>query len=298
MGAVFPVVWRHRERWRACMNFVDLFLNLAGLLLWLSWRSAGFRPPTMPGGVSYATVLKPVTVRRLRRWHLLAGLVSLLVVRAWLYWKVGAQVHWVPSLDLGAVTLPFNSILFTRMALFSICSFGVIWAGFYLWLMLLSIVNRALPESDLCQRWVRLHLGWVDSWPWPIKLLVPWIAIACFWYMANPGLVQLGMVATPRSTSHLWEQGLLVGAGSWLAWKYLVGGVLFLHVVNSYLYLGNWLIWAYITTTARQLMRPLAWMPLRLGQIDFVPVVAIALVFLIAELGQRGLTTLFGHLPL
>ena len=37
--------------------------------------------------------------------------------------------------------------------------------------------------------------------------------------------------------------------------------------------------------------------PLRLGKVDFAPVVGVALVFLVAELAGRGLVLLYGKLP-
>jgi uncharacterized protein YggT (Ycf19 family) len=280
------------------MNLVDFLLNLAALLLWLNWRSFKFRFGPRVGMTGYSALLQQTGPPAFRRTGVLCGLVALLALRTWFYWKVGSGVRWVPSLDLGVVTLPFKSISLGRMALYSAGSFALVWVVFYLWLLLLSMVNRSQPETDVWQKLVRLHLGWVEGWPLAVKLLAPWLLAACGWYLAHPGLAALGMVLPPKSTVHLWQQGLVIGLGTFIAWKYLIGLALLLHIVNSYLYLGNYQFWTFIGTTARHLLAPLRWAPLRWGQIDFTPVVGIALVFLVAQWAERGLSGLLARLPL
>jgi uncharacterized protein YggT (Ycf19 family) len=78
----------------------------------------------------------------------------------------------------------------------------------------------------------------------------------------------------------------------------LIAVVLLLHVVNSYLYLGNHAFWSFINATARNILAPLRWLPLRVGRVDLTPVVGIAVVLLGLGLGERGLTWLFSRLPL
>ena len=279
------------------MNLVDFLLNIAVLLLWLNWRSFKIVRAPQPGGPGFSSVLKQATPPGYPRIVYLFWLLVLLAARTWFYWRIGSGVRWVPSLDLGVITLPFKSISLRLMALYSVGSFAVAFVVFYLWLVLISIVNRSSPDTDWWQRLVRLHLGWVESWPMLAKLLVPWLLAACLWYLVHPGLVALGLVVPVKSTLHLWEQGLLLGMGTFIAWKYVIGVVLLIHVVNTYLYLGNYELWQFINGTARNLLLPIRWLPLRVGQIDFAPVVAIALVFLAAQGVEHGLGYLFARLP-
>ena len=86
---------------------------------------------------------------------------------------------------------------------------------------------------------------------------------------------------------------MVVGLGSYLSWKYLIGGLLALHLVSSYVYLGNQPFWHFVAPTGRNLLRPLRRVPLRLGKVDFAPLVGIALVFLAAEFAERGLSQLY-----
>jgi hypothetical protein len=278
------------------MNRVDFLLNLAGLLLWIEWRAIRFVPLVMAGSIS--GVLKQAETKRARRWLYLGALLVLLAVRCGFYWRVGAQLDWVPSLDLGTINLPFNSVSLGRMALYSALSYGVVLAVFHLGLLLLSLVNRSVPDTDPWQRMVRQNLGWIDAWPAALKLALPVLVVGSCWWLASPALVRHGMTAAPGSVAHLAQQSALVGLGAFLAWKYLIAGVLFLGVLNTYLFLGTWSVWAYVQTTSHNLLRPLHWLPLRLGRIDFGPVLGLALAWMAFTYAEIGLSRLFGRLPL
>jgi uncharacterized protein YggT (Ycf19 family) len=62
---------------------------------------------------------------------------------------------------------------------------------------------------------------------------------------------------------------------------------------SSYVYLGELPFWSFVNTTAHSLLRPLQWLPLRAGRVDFAPVLAMLLVLVTAPFSQRGLTQLF-----
>jgi len=49
---------------------------------------------------------------------------------------------------------------------------------------------------------------------------------------------------------------LVIGLGSYLVWKYIVAGVLTLHLVNSYVYLGNHPFWIHVNAVARRMLTP------------------------------------------
>ncbi len=70
-----------------------------------------------------------------------------------------------------------------------------------------------------------------------------------------------------------------------------------MHLLNSYIYFGKHPLWPYVNAEAQTLLSPLRAMPLRVGKVDFAPVVGIVLVFLLAELAGRGLVLLYGKLP-
>ena len=278
------------------MALIDFILNLAGLLLWLNWRSARFDPLGRRTPATLIGTLRRAEPRRLRRWHLLAALGGLLLLRAVLYWQIGAGVGWAAGkLNLGIIELSFRSDSFGRILLFSIFSFGLTLGVFYLWLLLLSIL--AGPEPLPFHRLVRMPLGGMDRWSRGVKFLLPLMVTATFWWLASWLLAWLQVIPPPVSPAHRIEESLVIGLGSYLAWKYLIGVLLVLHLLNSYIYFGKHPFWGYVNAEARTLLSPLRTVPLQAGKADFAPVVGIALVFLAAELAGRGLVLLYGKLP-
>jgi hypothetical protein len=129
------------------MALIDFILNLAGLLLWLNWRSVRFDPLGKRTPATLIGTLRRAEPKRLRRWHLLAALGGLLLLRAVFYWQIGSAAHWTGTLNLGVITLSFRSDFFARMLWFSIFSFGLTLGVFYLWLLLLSILAGPEPPA-------------------------------------------------------------------------------------------------------------------------------------------------------
>ncbi|MEI9963054.1 MAG: hypothetical protein WDM76_18655 [Limisphaerales bacterium] len=89
------------------MGFIDFILNLAGLLLWVNWRSLPFDPFTKRTPATLVGTLRRAAPSRFRRWHLLLAIGALLLLRAVFYWQVGSAAHWTGRLDLGVTTLFF-----------------------------------------------------------------------------------------------------------------------------------------------------------------------------------------------
>lgn len=277
------------------MKIVDLLLNLAALLLWLGWRAGRTRSRSPAGGPLVALLQAPAPPRS-TRWVALAAIPVLLAARAWLYWRVGSEVGWVALLDVGVLSLPFKSVSATRMLWYSGASFAVCLATFYCWLLLFSVLNRGVSDSDRLQRWIRQELGRVDRWPGLVKCVLPVVLAGGLWCGLHGGLVALGLVAPPTSGLHLAGQGWVIGLGCLLGWKYPLAFVLVLHLLSTYLYVGSHPGWAFVNHSARNLLRPLAGLPLRLGRIDLTPLLAIAVIVLLSELAGRGLTAWFAHL--
>src|SRR5438876_796031 len=123
------------------MALIDFILNLAGVLLWLTWLSIGFDPLVNSTAATLAGTLRRAEPASVKAWHLLAGLAGLLILRALLYWQLGAAVDWTPTLRLGAIALAFRSDMLAHMLLFSGLSFVAVVAIFYVWLLFLSLVN-------------------------------------------------------------------------------------------------------------------------------------------------------------
>jgi uncharacterized protein YggT (Ycf19 family) len=275
------------------VGIVDFILNLAGLLLWVNWRSTLFDPFEKRAPATLVGALRRAGPTRFRHWHLLAAIGVLLILRALFYWQIGSAAGWVGRLDLGVTTIFFRSNFFGPMLLFSIFSFARILGIVYLWLLLLSILEGPMPTH----RFVKMQLGKIDGWPRWMKLFLPLVITALFWGLASWPFAWLhpkpGM-----SVAHRVEESLVIGLGSYLVWKFLFGALLILHLLGSYVYFGKRPFWKYVDAVAQKLLQPLAKIPLRAGKADFAPVVGIALVFLSAELAGRALAWLYARLPL
>lgn len=98
------------------------------------------------------------------------------------------------------------------------------------------------------------------------------------------------------SVAQHWEEALLIGLGSYLAWKFVIGALLALYLVNCYIYLGKHPVWNYLNAISRTLLRPLKKIPLQAGRVDFAPIAGIALIFVMAGFAARGLRFLYERL--
>ena len=271
------------------MGYVDFILNLAGLLLWLNWRSLRFDPLVKRTPATLMGTLRPAAPKKLRRWHLLVFLAALLFLRAVIYrWLAPA---WTGRLDLGVVVPQFSSHSFGAMLPFSFLSFGLALGVFYVGLLFLSLLSGPEPIHSL----VKIPLGRVDGWPRWTKILLPLAGAAAAWLALSWPLGWLQNL--PASMTLRIEQSAVVGLGSYLVWKFPAGAILALHLLNSYVYFGRHPFWKYINATANTMLAPLKGIPLRAGRVDFAPVVAVGLVFLAAEGAGRALNYLYGRLP-
>jgi len=276
------------------VSSIDFILNIAGLLLWLSWRAIPWRALAVTG--PSAEPARPGGPPR-PRWVYLIAILALLFLRALFYWQAGPQWHWVPRIPLGPIILSFRSDLFPRMLLFSWLSFAASLGIFYACLLVLSWINTPVSEADPAKRLLRQHLGWIDHCPGAVKLLLPLLAMVALWCALYPLLRSLSMVPHPFSPMHLVAQGAVAGLSVYLVLKFLLIGVLALYLVNSYVFLGDFPFWSFINQTAAGLLRPLRPLPLRVGRVDLAPALAIALIFLGAEFARRGLGRLYMEVP-
>ena len=281
------------------MSLINFILDLAGLLLWLSWRSIRFDPLRRATPATLVGTVRRAEPHRLKRWHFLAALPALLLVRAFFYCQIGPAVNWTPQLNLGVVVLAFRGHIFFTALLFSILSFVRTWMVFHCWLLALAVIHGRPAQPGLFLKMIQLHLGWVAQWPRAVQALAPGLSTALLWIAVHPVLAYAGVVNRVPSVVPLLEQGALVGAVIYLTLKHFLPVFLFLHLIASYVYLGNTPFWDFIGSTARKMLLPLQRLPLRLGRVDFAPLVGIILILLLlhglptilqSQLSRRNLT--------
>jgi hypothetical protein len=263
------------------LSLIDFILNLAGLLLWLGWRSTRFDPLVRTSVSSLAGTLRRAEPQRMKGWQFLVGVVALVIIRALFYWQIGSAVSLSFKLDLLAVVPNFRSSRFLPAMVFSVLSLARMLGIFYFWLLFLVLINRRPADYDPVLKMLRLHVGRAARWPWPIQLFLPLLMVAALWMAVHPMLMHVG--ATNRVSSYLCllEQGLLIGGGLYLSLKFLVPAFLLLHLIASYVYLGASPFWDFVGATAGSFLKLLHLTRLRFGRWDLAPLVGTGLVLLL-----------------
>jgi uncharacterized protein YggT (Ycf19 family) len=273
------------------MGILDFILNVAGLLLWLNWRSIRYDPLSKRTPATLMGTLRPASPDRLRRWHFLVFISALLLLRAVIYHWIGSATGSTTSyLDFGATSQGFRHDIFIQSLVFSFFSFIRALGILYIWLLFFSILSGPEPINRL----VKIPLGRVDEWPRWVKIILPFLVTAIFWWLASWIFAKLPpqLASTPAQK---FQASVVIGLSSYLVWKIPACLILLLHLLSSYVYFGPHPLWNYVDQTAQTLLRPLKPIPLRIARVDFAPVLAIAIVFFISELLEHGLVWLYAH---
>ena len=272
-------------------------MDLAALVLWLNWRQAGLEPLAVTAPATLAGTLKRAETAAPKRWKFGVALAVLLLARVWLYLQLGGVSNLSPRLRLGFINIPFRANLPLDMLVFSLLSFGSVLATFYLWMLLLSTVDGGATDSNPVAKMFRLQIQWAEHWPRFVKLLCPFLLGGIAWTALHPLLWWLAAVPESKSAAQLAAQAVVSGLGAYLAWKYLLMGVLLVHLVNAQAYLGGLPFWNYADTVARNLLSPFRRLPLRIGRVDFLPLVVMTLVMILSRLIENPPDWLCRQLP-
>ncbi len=276
-------------------TLLDFLLNVVGLLLWFNWRASGIKLAA-PGVVSLAATIQRTESIEPRRWFSLGCLIALLVVRSLVYCNIGSKVDWTATMDLTAIVLPFRSDLLSRMFLFSLLSFVLALGIVYASLLLLSVVNEKSRATDYFCRLITIQLGFPGNWFWPIRFFLAPIVAALLWMLSSLLFVKLGIIPPPKNAAHAWEIAGVLALSIMLTWKYVLILFLGLHLLNTYVYLGNSSFWQFVALTGNRLSLPLRW--LRIGKLDLASPILIILILLGSHYASIELMQLYRRLPL
>lgn len=260
------------------MDLIDWILNVAGVFLWIDWRSAQAARPR--SALSIASTVRPASAGSpAKGLGSLASLAVILLVRPLFYYSIGSAVNWIPTLNFLAIAIPWRSDMLGRMFLFSFISFGKALGFYYAWLLLLSATNRNISDEDGMQRFVRAQLGWLEKISWWFKLLLPSVVAGLVWVGLSSLFMALGLMPT-RPFEARWVQAGAFALAALLAWKWLLVTLFLVHMLNIYVYLGTHPAWAYASATARRLLAPFRF--LQIGKLDLSPLIGAGIVLALA----------------
>jgi len=276
------------------MSLVDLFLNLAGLLMWVSWRGISGVESAGSAGTILGN-LRPADRIRRPRWGYIAGLVGMLMVRAIVYRQLGPGLPWHPSWSVAAVTLSFRSDSFLRMLGYSFMSFGWLLMTWYTWWIAVLVINRPPKDRDGVTRAIRRQMGWLGTLPAPLLAALPPLAAGLAWLVIGSSASYFRLMPELQDGGHLVEQALVMALSQVCVLRWFLIGVLLLHLLNLYVYLGNHAFWDFIQQTGERLARPFA--VFRMGHLDLSPLPAAVVTWFILNLLGYGFPWLRHSLP-
>jgi hypothetical protein len=276
------------------MEFVDLFLNLAGLLMWVSWRGIHGLEAAGSAGTILGN-LRAASRARDPRWGYLVGLIGMLVFRAMIYRQVGPALPWHPSWEGPTVTLSFRADSFARMLSYSVLSFGWLLSIWYTAWVAVLVINRPPRDRDGVTRAIRKQLGLIGSLPTPVLVLLPPVLAASAWGVVGWLAAEYRIMPALRDGTHLVQQAVVVGLSHYTVLRWFVVGLLGLHLLNLYVYLGNHAFWDFVQQTGERLSRPFAFF--RLGQMDLSALPAILVAWAGFTLFGQGFPWLKASLP-
>jgi uncharacterized protein YggT (Ycf19 family) len=279
------------------MAWFNLIIDFAALALWLNWTRARPGALVQAAPITLTGTLRPATVSNPKRWRFGAALGALLLARVWLYVALSGVINFTPKLRLGFVNIPFRPDVPLHMLVFSLLSFGCTIGAFYLWMLFLSAVNDRSVGANPIESLVRFEVRWVERWPSSLKFACPFLFGAVAWLVLHPLLAWLAVLPQSRSAAQLLAQAAITGLGSYLIWKYLLLAVLLFYLINGHVYLGNVPMWTYADLTARNLLSPFRWLPLRVGRLDLLPLVAMGVVIFLSRLIENPPAGLCQLLP-
>lgn len=265
------------------MGLLDFVLNVTGLLLWFAWCTARFDPLAHATARTLVGTLKPAAPVRFRRWPLLVGIVVLLLVRALFYWEVGPPVDWNPILNFGAVVLPFKSVFFIHVLVFSVLSFVRTLVIVYLWLIFLWAIAPLETRENPTAKLIKLYLGRITLLPAVVQVLVPFIVSVGLWLTVEPVLGELGITSPVRSGGQLLVHAMLVSVSGYLTLRWIIAFLLLVYLVDTYVYMGKRPALDFGISIGGRLLRPLRKLPVRFRKVDLAPAVGIAIVYMIGE---------------
>ncbi|HAB18175.1 MAG TPA: YggT family protein [Verrucomicrobiota bacterium] len=274
------------------MPVINFLFDLAALVLGLSVLGVGARPPVQRAGTLLGN-LKPADQRATARWKPLAILVALLVLRPLLYAPLAEITGTIPEWSPTPASVPFRPDYFSRLLTFSLVSFSWTTLIFLFWVLLLSTLVRGCREPGPWNRFFQETLGPLARWPVVVALFLPPLVGGCWWYLGRWPLAWLGVLPAAPTPELLIRQSLLIAAGIWVSARWLFAGLLVLRLVNTYVYLGTHPFWDFVHQVGGVLLRPLRWLPLQLGKLDFAPLIAAVLILAAGWGAERGLVELY-----
>ncbi|MCS1407500.1 MAG: hypothetical protein M2R45_00658 [Verrucomicrobia subdivision 3 bacterium] len=278
------------------MEIVNILLNFVGLGLWVGafvlprYAVRSSRPLTL------LSTLRSETPSGHERFLMVGFLIGLLGLRALGYWNFSTPGALPPSVDFGVLSVSFRLDSLVHMLTYSVSSFVVFIYLYHLWALGLSFTCRHGGRIDSIENLVNQQLGGVAFWHPGWKVLLSVVGGVGLWIVARSILIVIEALPRDWSFFVIVTQSAVVVASLWLSFLIVVIVVLFLHLLHSYVYLGEQAIWVFTDRIAKVYLLPFRRLPLLLGRFDFAPIFGILVFWFLYRLGDWGIRAVLKHL--
>lgn len=270
------------------MEIINSILNLLG---WLLWAAAFVFPrydvaSSQP--LSLLSTLRAETPHTRHRVLLIGGLILLLGGRAFLYWNFSSGNALLFS-DFGIIVKSkFQTDSLWQMIAYSTSSFLHFLYIYYVWVLCLSMSVKQNSKAASIQNLINQQLGIGARWHSGMKIMIGGMIGIGLWF--GIGMILISIKVLPEwSLGNLLLQSSLRIASFWLSFLFVILGVIGLHFINSYVYLGEKALWNFIDETAKLYLSIFRRLPLVVGRFDFAPIFGALVYWLMFEIIQWGL---------
>lgn len=276
------------------MNYLDWGLNILMIYLWIRCCRK-----CAAAGCDYSAR----RANRFRWFFTWFVILFFLFFRACIYFYVGTTSGWQGRLNLGIIEVPFASFDFSSMVLFSFVSLFKWMVLLYSWVLFFSAFSAGAGDglrnwaSDL-QAVLLKNVG--TQWFSVLKIVFPGFLMPVIWgvfcFIADcVGIITWG------SSLQVLKEGIMLTLALYYSYSYFLVFLSIIYFFITYFYLRGSVLQNYLRDVIRKIFTPLYYLPLTTPdgeggvKIDFVPVVGLAISFLIVERGDELLMFLCGY---
>lgn len=262
------------------MQIIDFILNLAAWILWVNVWMQLHSPTNIQRPLTLLGTLIGPTRRLDSVWIFFGGFLLILFIKTLLLHYLGAPINTTMSVNFLLLVVYFKTghlVSIFWMALASFLKFAMM---AYIWVWFMSRISPK-DNAENITNGLKASLGFLQSRHWMIQVLALFAFGMIGWAFLAVVFGWLGILPAFSSVLHLVWQASFVSISAWLGLYYLIILLMGLHLIHSYVHLGNWEGWDWLDGASEKLLSPLARLPLQWARIDFSPFVVLLLNWLL-----------------
>jgi len=262
------------------MQIIDFILNVAAWILWVNGWMQCRNPVKMDRPLTLLSTLKASPPKISVAWFYFGGFLVILLIKTLFLHYLGAPLQTTMSIDFLLFFVYFKTGSFFSMASMAVASFLKIALIAYIWVWFLWHLSRKGIADNLVNS-LGDSMGLLKGRHVLIQVSVFLLGGVLGWLGLGLYFSWMGALPSNQETSLLLWQGLWLSLSAWVGLYWLIVAMLSAYLIHSYIYLGPWEGWDWLEGMVERLLSPLKPLPLQWARIDFAPLVALGLNWLI-----------------